>query len=400
MNENDIKQKIIHGIKKRYYKYFNLPEEYLEDWDIIVNACWTEKSIMIKNKNLLENEDFLIKLLKNKTAINIFKKSIPLVMWSNKKIGKHIIEKEPNCFYKLSERLKCDSDILWMVVESESNIGSYINEDLKKNKEFMRKVFHKFYYNFQYADISIRGDKNEVKEIVTKYFILFEHLSDELKDDKEFLLEVLKNNPSLKHSHVIELIGPNLKKDKEVVLRLLDLGSYLKGIDPSLENDKEVIELAIKKSSCNIEFAGKDFKSDANLLLNYINKEKYYYLKHFDLSIWNNSMLISFFNNIEMNESVYRDILFLKPLIQKNHVLYETILNTKNEVKNNIFLLKLFMLNNSFSKIYKELEFPLDLQKALDKKPDIINTVNYYLLKDVLNETLDLKKPKNKMIKF
>lgn len=158
------------------------------------------------------------------------------------------------------------------------DILKYVSDNLKNDKKIVMTALYKKHYieTYKLRRLDICGrelpieeqqhiliDKKEDFEVTKKIGLLLQHASKRLQDDKEVVkLAVEKNGLALKYA------SDNLKNDKEIVIIAIRNNPYsLEFASDNLKNDKEVVKLAINKNKLVAKYAGKKLLCDKEILL-------------------------------------------------------------------------------------------------------------------------------------
>ena len=206
----------------------------------------------------------------------------------------------------------------------------YISDRLKKNKNFIIELLKldTFYVDeedMQSIGDSLKDDKEVMELVLTKNFALYKTISSNLKKDKVFFKKVLKTHfekaqfPSLpfadldesfrndkaivinilnglieknSYFHDSHSLGSNLKKDKEIAKKILQLEGNLEDFDKVVTSDKDIALIALKNDPINYKYLSENLKSDPEILniykenvINKLNKEFERYWNNLDEKI-------------------------------------------------------------------------------------------------------------------
>ena len=180
----------------------------------------------------------------------------------------------------------------------------YVSDRLRKNKNFIIELLKldTFYIDdedMQSIGDSLKDDKEVMELILTKNFALYKNISSNLKKDKVFFKKVLKTHfekaqfPSLTFDDLDESLrndkeivinilngliekngyfydshslGSNLKKDKEIAKKVLQLEGSLKDFDKVVTSDKEIALIALKNDPINYKYLSENLKFDSEIL--------------------------------------------------------------------------------------------------------------------------------------
>lgn len=206
----------------------------------------------------------------------------------------------------------------------------------------------------------------------------------------------------------LESLNDDIKKDKEVLKKLLDNNlEDLKYVNEDIKNDEEFMLSFLKKSIRVQRFLGNELKNNKNFICNALKNE----LKSGALqketigeSLWDDFDVIELLINQK-----YSDIL-LEAEIEKRIIKNDYLEKILSKVElNNIGKLKILKVMDKIPKYRELLETDIEslytYSKILEEKPYIIEKVISMLDKKQIEESLvDLNKEnnikQNKKLKF
>lgn len=230
--------------------------------------------------------------------------AIDFAKWILEDSGSSYNEKHDLNIVKSELKNKNDNEDHAKIVLKKHGYGiKYISDRLRKNKNFIIELLKldTFYIDeedMQSIDDSLKDDKEVVELVLTKNFALYKSISSNLKKDKVFFKKVLKTHfekeqfPSLtfddldeslrndkeivinilnglieKNSYFYDShsLGSNLKKDKEIAKKVLQLEGSLKDFDKVVTSDKEIALTALKNDPINYKYLSENLKSDSEI---------------------------------------------------------------------------------------------------------------------------------------
>ncbi len=126
--------------------------------------------------------------------------------------------------------------------------------------------------SFAKASLEMRNDLTLVKEMIKLDPTLIRH-SPEGSRNAEFVLGLLSTRPfSLKATDILKNIAPELRQNPAFAIAAIDKGIRLNQF-PDLQNDRSVVEAAVKKSGSNLAHAVDIFKKDKDIVLLAVQKD-------------------------------------------------------------------------------------------------------------------------------
>ena len=210
------------------------------------------------------NEDELEEGFNNHTigSIDLLKKEEIEIIESNKKLALKAIAYNPYIYLQLG--LDPDKDIINALLEHGmySEIAEYIYD---YEMDGIVESWSKEDYE------SIFGDKEKALKFIQSGFgDFFSYLTEELRNDRE-IFELAYEYCD--HEEILEVIGENLKNDKELFMKLLDEWPWwMEFAGKELRSDRDIVYKALEVSSvrnadCSwIKHIDDKFKEDAEFV--------------------------------------------------------------------------------------------------------------------------------------
>ena len=188
------------------------------------------------------------------------------------------------------------STVLKTVEHSGHRALAHADPALKKDRELVLAAVKQDGYALGFADDTLRGTREIVMAAVKKDGPALKFADPELQNDRELVLTAIdQDGRALQHA------DPRLKKDRDIVIRAVaqtwraityaapklqkdDLeifevvkagavtameqyGLALRGADPELKKDRDIVLAAVKQSAYALMFADPELKKDREIVL-------------------------------------------------------------------------------------------------------------------------------------
>ena len=215
-----------------------------------------------------------------------------------------------------------------------------LSPQLKKDKQFLKKALKVDGMLLQYVNKKYRADRELVLLAVKENGRALEYASNMLKSDEELVLQAVeKNGDAFVFAHSY------LKKNRAYVLKLLKKKRYFifDYIDKELQQDRELLELALSYDGSVFEYVDESLSKDRAYILKFLKSNGWIFpyldevfLKDRELvtiAIVNSPNVLSY-----ADVTLREDKAFLWSLIEKNEKVLEDI--DEELWKDNKFLLK------------------------------------------------------------
>ena len=149
----------------------------------------------------------------------------------------------------IGDNLKDDKEVMELILIKNFALYKNISSNLKKDKVFFKKVFKTHFEKAQFPSLT------------------FDDLDESLRNDKEIVINIL-NGLIEKKSYFYDShsLGSNLKKDKEIAKKVLQLEGSLKDFDKVVTSDKDIALIALKNDPINYKYLSENLKSDSEIL--------------------------------------------------------------------------------------------------------------------------------------
>jgi hypothetical protein len=197
----------------------------------------------------------------------------------NEELVKTVLKKHHYGIEYISERLRKNKNFIMELIKS--GVAIYDNDiivlgdNLKDDQELMEQILQKNPRCLKHISVNLQKNKTFLKKILEKYFqntdypsdVEFYNIDENLRDDKEIVNLILNNFIDKNYFfYDTKLLGPNLKKDKEITKKVLKLGGSIRYFDENILNDKDLVISALKQDVSNYKYIGAKIKSDPEIL--------------------------------------------------------------------------------------------------------------------------------------
>jgi hypothetical protein len=138
-------------------------------------------------------------------------------------------------------------------------------------EEIIEKLKNNWAYLYRIKE-ELKNDKEVVLAAIQDNGLAIKYASKELQNNKEVVLEAVKQN-----NWALEYASKELRSDKEFILKILlesKNGILLNDIDKKFLEDREIVKEAIKLIPLNYKYISKELRSDKEIFLEVINKNK------------------------------------------------------------------------------------------------------------------------------
>jgi Domain of unknown function (DUF4116) len=288
------------------YYAFSLTEEMRFNKEVILSVFQGIQDISIKSQARFFSKD-----------LHLFYSLIteaPLLISQDSEFILEVLKHTPGLFQSLPISLKNNKDFVLRAVELGLDCAQYFSDEFIHDSSFMTLLINKNHSIFKYADESLRSNPELIVEVVRKDHKLIAYVDSSLKSDIEFIKKLILLEPTLYawadeslkldislatyaitlSSKVIPLLPQSLFFDslfclklidvcpeayqvihkslfsnKEIVKAIIDKGilSATSKIDPSLFEEKDVMELLIAKHGLLLGKASSSLQNDPELVM-------------------------------------------------------------------------------------------------------------------------------------
>jgi hypothetical protein len=123
--------------------------------------------------------------------------------------------------FGMPRKWKNDLDVCKEAIKTSSHLLSYMGKDIQNNKAFVLKAVARKESGeaLEYVSDALKKDKEVVLAAVQSNSLAIKFAHTSLKSDREVVLAAAKRHASLNYKTklLLELISPELRKDKEVL---------------------------------------------------------------------------------------------------------------------------------------------------------------------------------------
>jgi hypothetical protein len=291
--------KIIITALNNGYPFDEIPDKFKEDEKFILtyiqNNDWNchldgfdENCEELQNfyeyipKNLINNEEFILELLKINGYFMIY---LPDKYKDNKAMALIALKQNGYIYSYLSKNLRADKEIFLIAYCKDGGVMGHIISDvpdilshdikfiieaeqlksyLGNNYNFETTIFMNLYNDGTLHDIYY-NNKNNVKLILEYDSGLFEEIPDELQKDKEIVITALNNG------YPFEYIPDELKEDKDIVITALNNGFPFDKIPDKFKEKKYKVIFALN-NGLPFDEIPDELKEDKDIVITTLNK--------------------------------------------------------------------------------------------------------------------------------
>jgi len=326
------KEVALEAVKGDAYSYRCFGDEIRNDKDVILSAIKQNgRVIEDMGSEVRDNENIVRLALEN--GGSLYKVSDRLK--SDRDFALYAMSKNGYGLSSLPEQLRSDIDVVKTAIINNGYAIDSASEELKKNRELVLLASQniKSQLTLDYVK-EFNGDREIVLNFIKHDGSNLRYINESLKSDKELTSIALDkiDNQFLKN---IE-IDQSLLKDVEIVKKLITLDSdYLEKASDELRANKDIVDIACKKSTNSIRFASEDIRNDKEFINKYVSEKNPYAFQY-------------------VGDKLKDDLEFVKPIVEN---FGHNIQFVSDRLKNNVELAKSAVENdyNVFNKINEEL---------------------------------------------
>ena len=237
----------------------------LKDLDIVTHALINDGMAyqFLKNKKIRSNPNIIEIALKSNGAILEFmdesvKQSYQMVQHAVTSNGVAI---------EFAPLFKDNFYISELAVKSNGRALQYVAEKFKDNYQLVELAIKNNPFSFQYASSKLRSNKTLMMKSFESSFEdsvkikdIFECVDIGLRSDKEFVMHAIEKNPS-----ILALSSHSLQDDTEVAYKAVNAHECAYWyVSERLQNDKELLLIALEKCNSYEDHKGSHFKGIVN----------------------------------------------------------------------------------------------------------------------------------------
>ncbi|MBQ9011460.1 MAG: DUF4116 domain-containing protein [Bacilli bacterium] len=216
-----------------------------------------EKIQIYKVKNGYINEQKLIQLVYQKPFLLYYIKPV-----DNAKVINAALRKDKYALQFAAMKIRNDKDFML----KHKNLGfgcmMYLGPALRDNKSVVMATVAE----------QLKKEKKDYIGSFSEFCDALKNLGPKLSDDKELFLTVAN---SKKNTGCLPFVSPTLKKDREFILKLLEVnGIDLKNVSEELAGDKEIVLAAVGSYGKALKYASEDLRGDDDVILRAISSSE------------------------------------------------------------------------------------------------------------------------------
>jgi len=251
---------IINDIKSGEKSVFDIPKEFLDDFDIAVflSKYKNGKHFHLISNWLKDDEEFFQFILIEIDSPGLFQYA-SLRVRSDEKTAKIAVENDAENFKYLGGKLKENPEIALAALDYiDGSAWDHFSPKLQKNKLFTDKALLKCYHILQFMPEDYKTNADVIRPYIKVNGQLYIHLSDKLKHEKEFINYMLETDPSF-----FEYTPIKIRDTKDLVKKAVNLDvDNFKFISERLRDDFDIACIAVKNSQDPMLYPIMDFVSD------------------------------------------------------------------------------------------------------------------------------------------
>jgi hypothetical protein len=285
----------------------NASESIRDDEDVMSKVLLLEPSLIRELSERLKNDkNFLHPIVKKNNYLiteigeDLRKdRSFVLNILTNTKVF-------PNYTIIDSELLKKDKDIALLVIKNGSPECFYkLSNELKKDRDIVFQAVKSLPVNLQFVNGVYKSDKEIVKMAVVKKASTFQFARRKLREDKEFVLDILDGLNSMISLDLLGNLKDSFKLDIDILKEVFK--HNYPGVLQCSNYDEILLHLVEKKISLNDFFSivPNEKMQETSFLLDVIskydlNKGVYYHTEGFK----RNKKFAKFYNELDIGKDI------------------------------------------------------------------------------------------------
>jgi hypothetical protein len=295
------------GFSRVYYLSSNpkLMKKLKEDAAFVLQVSERHQVLQhIPNSNLLEDDKFVIKILKNQPLDLKYASFQPK---NDKETIIHCVKKNFMSFVFAPFVLKDDYDFVMELSEIDLRVFKYASNRIRSSPELMRKSVEKDKRFLQFIDDSLKSNVDLFKDIIEEDGDYVKYFNPSFIKEEIWLI-ACKSSPTALESisrffhmkeyrkktldceefmkKAIELRGSNyfyasteIQSKKEIELMAVSgSGEMLKRMPKEFRNDIEIVSNAIKNNPKSLKHASNDLKDNKSLVIECVKKNPYSFI--------------------------------------------------------------------------------------------------------------------------
>jgi hypothetical protein len=237
-------------VKKNPYNLEKVCDHFKDNKGIVLVAIRKDGYALIYASESLQRDEELIRIA-IKTNGSVLG-SASDILRNDKELVITAVRNHEDALAYASPTLKNDKDVVLIAVSKYGSALRFASDNLKNDRDVVIVAINCDADALRYASPTIRNDRDIVKIAIIRdrfFGFAFQGASETLQDDKELVLMAISKNP-----HILEYYASNrFRKDREIIYAAVSICSTLFGIaSDDLKNDKELALFAIScPTSCN-----------------------------------------------------------------------------------------------------------------------------------------------------
>lgn len=164
----------------------------------------------------------------------------------------------------ISTDLYEDGDFMLTIYEISKDdfICSYMSKRLLRDRKFILSALEVSHVIFNYISKKLKKDKEILQKIINKHGLL-NYASEKQQNDREIVLGAVKQ-----WGHALKFASTALKNDREIVLAAVEKsGTSLQFASNKLQNERDIVLAAVKVNGSALEFASDELKNDIDIVM-------------------------------------------------------------------------------------------------------------------------------------
>jgi hypothetical protein len=170
----------------------------------------------------------------------------------------------------LDETFRDNEEVVLAAIESDMMAFGFASERIKDDEKFFSKALKVSRGDLiQFASDRIRNDKKCATKAIKSSWTSYNLIGDELKGDRELLELALDSNSNIfSNDTPLETCAEIFKSDKEIVKRAVKNWAFaLRCASDELRNDRELVMMAVSDIGGALEYASDNLKNDKEIVL-------------------------------------------------------------------------------------------------------------------------------------
>lgn len=269
MKKKEMLKKAPYLLSGFYHEFIDNIDELLDLFDEI----FEDDDILISYlpKEIKESKEFILKALEyNESAISkLIPKKLLKLSEINNMIEKlnaeitseerllHALKKSPNnqraIYLKASDELRLDKSLTKKILEQYPQLFKYIDDKLKDDRDILYSIT-----NYKHFSILVNEkwltDKDLMLLVVKSHPSFYADLDKTLQKDKDIVKVIMS---SYMNSEYISKIPKQYLNEKEIMLHASDKDSIYKQLSPQLQEDIDVIKIALSREYFDMKVLSK-----------------------------------------------------------------------------------------------------------------------------------------------